>query len=548
MLFLRVSASLPQDAYSYVFEGRPGNMIKQNKQIINVTILIVLAVLASIVLMSTGCPERLYITVSYNAKGGVPAPQSVVIAVGEKYYLPDVVRIGYTFGGWATGDNGTGDLLNAKSTVEIADSHTLYARWTPIVWTITYQLYDGTNNPANPSTYTIESGNINLADASKPGSTFVGWYSDASFSNASSTISTGSTGNKTFYAKFGGPEYTVTFNPQGGTVTQTEKVVISGELFGELPVPTKDWYEFLGWYLDVNGTGGRIDYDMRVELTADTLVYAYWKQVTFTVVFDKQGGSGGTDSVTATMEEPMPQAEAPTKPGYVFGGYFSHEDGIGTKYYDANMTSTSDWNNDWWNEDTSRLVASWEIPPLVGTVGPGGGYIFYDNVAVVTEQDSSQWRYMEAAPLSAETEWVTLVGYYRMSIEGDPMLVEASGTAIGTGKSNTDLAVSKMSNGTYTTAGSYAVLVQNYAAKYCDQLVYGGKDDWFLPSKDELNWIFKQLYEKGIGDFSEANYWSSSEYNTLMAWYQCFDSFGNTYTTGKGMEYKVRPVRRFKDL
>lgn len=519
-------------------------MSKQNKKITNGIILIVLVL---IVVAATACPEKIYLTIRYDTKGGTPVPQAVLVAIGEAYYLPEVVKVGYTFVGWATGDNGTGVLLNAQSVVELEDSHTLYARWTPIVYTITYQLNGGTNNPANPATYTIESGAINLADADKPGNTFVGWFGDAAFNSAYATIPAGSTGNKTVYAKFGGPEYTVTFDPQGGTVNPTEKTVIYGELYGELPVPTKDWYEFLGWYFDVNGNGGRIDYDVQVDLTDHSTVYANWKQVTFTVVFDKHGGTGGSDSVVATLDAPMPQATAPTKPGYVFGGYFSNEGGVGTKYYSSTMTSTSNWNNEWWDADNNRLHANWEIPPAVGTIGPSGGYIFYDNVDVVTEQDSSEWRYLEAAPET--TEWLILSGYYKNSSDGASMTTGASGTAIGTGKANTELIVSLMPNGAYTSAGSGAALVQNFAAERCSQLVYAGKDDWYLPSKDELDWMFRQLYEKNLGGFTGVNYWSSSEYTADSAWYQRFGSYGEQSTQlGKGWEMKVRAVRRFKEL
>ncbi len=74
----------------------------------------------------------------------------------------------------------------------------------------------------------------------------------------------------------------------------------------------------------------------------------------------------------------------------------------------------------------------------------------------------------------------------------------ATGTAIGTGQSNTNAIVAIHGAG-------------NYAAKVCDDLVSGGFSDWFLPSKDELNLMYTNLFKKGVGNFAFARYWSSSE-------------------------------------
>jgi hypothetical protein len=48
------------------------------------------------------------------------------------------------------------------------------------------------------------------------------------------------------------------------------------------------------------------------------------------------------------------------------------------------------------------------------------------------------------------------------------------------------------------------------AAQFCGDLEYGGYDDWFLPSGDELDLMYKNLKAKKLGDFDNAWYWSSS--------------------------------------
>ena len=71
-------------------------------------------------------------------------------------------------------------------------------------YSITYTLNGGTNAASNPDNYNVES-TVTLADATKEGYAFGGWYETANFSGSAITvIAAGSTGNKTLYAKWTG--------------------------------------------------------------------------------------------------------------------------------------------------------------------------------------------------------------------------------------------------------------------------------------------------------------------------------------------------------
>ena len=107
--------------------------------------------------------------------------------------------------------------------------------------------------------------------------------------------------------------------------------------------------------------------------------------------------------------------------------------------------------------------------------------------------------------------------------------VGTTGTAIGTGQANTTLIVNQ--------AGC-----MNGAAYYCANLTEGGYDDWFLPSKDELNKLC--INKVAIGGFADFGYWSSSEYNADYAWAQNFTMCGS-YHGVKNLEPQVRAVRAF---
>lgn len=84
-----------------------------------------------------------------------------------------------------------------------------------------------------------------------------------------------------------------------------------------------------------------------------------------------------------------------------------------------------------------------------------------------------------------------------------------------------------------------------FAAKICDDLELNGFSDWFLPSKDELSLMYRNLKKAGIGGFSDGHYWSSSETNFKYAWGQYFDD-GMQYSLGKYYNGAgVRAVRAF---
>jgi hypothetical protein len=102
-------------------------------------------------------------------------------------------------------------------------------------------------------------------------------------------------------------------------------------------------------------------------------------------------------------------------------------------------------------------------------------------------------------------------------------------TAIGTGPANTTAIVNGCS-----TAG--------IAARICDELVLNGYNDWFLPSKDELNQMYVQ--KSAIGGFASNFYWSSTQASNNLAWNQMFGT-GYQYNSNKPNTGYVRAVRAF---
>jgi len=162
---------------------------------------------------------------------------------------------------------------------------------------------------------------------------------------------------------------------------------------------------------------------------------------------------------------------------------------------------------------------------IIGDTVPGGGRIFYIDTAgfTVTGTDSFTAYYLVATSINERFIAWASSAYASTDITG-------TGTGIGTGRAN--------------TAAILAVDASAPAARACKNYTGGGKDDWFLPSKDELN----EIYKAGI--MSSGYYWSSSQDSSNRAWYQNFESgfqFGsNKSTTYVGdVIYEVFAVRAF---
>lgn len=197
----------------------------------------------------------------------------------------------------------------------------------------------------------------------------------------------------------------------------------------------------------------------------------------------------------------------------------------------------------------------------VGDIGPGGGLIFHD-----AGSRQSWGRWLEAAPASCQASGKV----WRIAAPGPkgtrqlPLLYPTWSTAarqrveskaLGMGARNTALILKQH-------AGLPDEAVGSTAAGYAASLICGGLDDWFLPSKDELDALYNVLAANGH-DLGGANpfgfirgfYWTSSEYNNENAWMhlwvdgQQFDRekwlSGGVRRDGGFNPFHVRPIRAF---
>lgn len=75
----------------------------------------------------------------------------------------------------------------------------------------------------------------------------------------------------------------------------------------------------------------------------------------FDLILDRQGGEGGSSSVSVQHARAMPPADPPHRDGYIFNGYYESPDGGGDKYYNADMSSAAAWNH----KSGGKLYAYW---------------------------------------------------------------------------------------------------------------------------------------------------------------------------------------------
>jgi uncharacterized repeat protein (TIGR02543 family) len=155
---------------------------------------------------------------------------------------------------------------------------------------------------------------------------------------------------------------TVSLNAQGGSGGTESVTPTAGSDMPAITPPTRTGYTFGGYYTETNG-GGTKYYNADgtsahvCELTGTVTLYAKWTANTYTVTFDRQGGSGGTESVNnATFGSAMPAITPPTRTDCEFFGYYTAENGGGTKYYNADGSSARTWGIG----DDATLYAYWK--------------------------------------------------------------------------------------------------------------------------------------------------------------------------------------------
>ena len=310
-------------------------------------------------------------TITLNANGGTVSASSCTVVQGSSLYLPTPIRAGYTFVGWYI------DETKLNNPVTVNDNATLTAEWienaaaittteVSVVSTTTISTLIGasttpattatspTSAPAattiakctvtlNPNggsvsqtSYTVDyRSSLTLPIPTRAGYTFTGWYT----SNGVLVTSTVKVeGNATLTAQWREDtstattmattiaKYTVTLNPNGGSVSQTSYTVDHGS-FLTLPVPTREGYTFEGWYAS---NGKLVAKTVKVEGNAK--LTAQWRDAADSIRIVTLDPNGGTVSPTsyAVEYDSLLTLPIPTREGYTFDGWYTFKGSLAT--------------------------------------------------------------------------------------------------------------------------------------------------------------------------------------------------------------------------
>ncbi len=153
-----------------------------------------------------GNPYRVW----YNGNG---ADSGFVSASSHIYGIPSPLNAsrfkkrGYTFAGWNTQKDGDGKTYQSGAKItDLTTSYngtvSLYVKWKPVKYNISYNLRGGKFSGSAKKIYSINSSTFELPAPKKKGYDFDGWYKDSHFKKRVTQIKQGSTGNKVFYAKW----------------------------------------------------------------------------------------------------------------------------------------------------------------------------------------------------------------------------------------------------------------------------------------------------------------------------------------------------------
>ena len=159
-----------------------------------------------------------------------------------------------------------------------------------------------------------------LPTPTRTGHTFDGWFTKATGGTkvtGSTTITTNS--SHALYAHWTPNTYTITFDPNGGSVSQTSKTVTYGASYGDMPTPTCGSYRFDGWFTAPSGGIKISDASTFLGVTNIT-IYAHW---TCLITLDANGGDVSPSTIIFDYGAECGELPIPTRLNYAFTGWYN---------------------------------------------------------------------------------------------------------------------------------------------------------------------------------------------------------------------------------
>lgn len=260
----------------------------------------------------------------------------------------------YEFTGWNTKEDGTGIQYDHNMRVKVG--MTFYAQFkrTPAKYTVTWDANGGdalvmadttTNGQTDYGTVIVPPADPTKASTAAENYTFNGWNTKPDGTGTAWTEGATVTDNVTYYAQWKAENrvYSITYYSEGGEHSNPNTYTYGTAV--TLQDAKRTGYTFDGWYMAGEMDAGTKVTEISAMQTGDVILTAHWTAKTYTVNLNANGGTGGTESITVTYGQPMPEITLPTRDStkYQFDGFFDAVKG-GTQYYNENGESARTWD------------------------------------------------------------------------------------------------------------------------------------------------------------------------------------------------------------
>lgn len=373
-------------------------------------------------------------THTFNANGGgTVSPSTITKAYNTALgTLPTVSRTGYTFVGWFDTSAASGGT-QATTTTKVTETKIWYARWSINSYTFTFDENGGNTPSATTITkeYNTDIGTLPTCTRSADNTytyAFAGWFdTSASSGGTKLTTTTKVTSNKTWYARWTSTykNYTVTWDGNGGTPSESSSSFHYNDALGTLPTATRTGYTFKGWSTSKTGT---VNVNTTTKVTANVTYYAVWTINSYTWTFDANGGTGDTTKTlnyNATLSTLPTASRASTAANnYTFAGWFDTNASTGGTQLTTSTKCTS--NKTWYARWTisTRQYKLTVTAGTGGTVSGGGTYNYNASVTLKATANSGYHfvKWSDGNTSATRTVTVTKDATYTATFEQDPYL------------------------------------------------------------------------------------------------------------------------------
>jgi uncharacterized repeat protein (TIGR02543 family) len=232
--------------------------------------------------------------------------------------------VGHTFVKWNTKADGTGTSYNPGATYTANAAVTLYAIWSAITYTVSYNANGGTDAPAS-QTKTYGSPLLLTTDIpTRTNYTFVKW--NTASDGTGTDYSPGGTYNAnaalTLYAIWELSTFAVTYNANGHGTAPAPQTKDAGESVTIANAITYTGLLMIEWNTKADGTGTGYDPGDTYSADADLTLYAIWTIAQYTVTFDADGGTVSPATKVVTLGDTYGELPVPVKTGETFYGWF----------------------------------------------------------------------------------------------------------------------------------------------------------------------------------------------------------------------------------